>query len=1062
MSIYNEPNVITEIRLNKIVIVSVVAALLLGIIFFIFSNLAPSEKTFAAGVTRYAVASGNWNSTSIWSATSGGSSGASIPVEGDVVIIGESSTARSVTIPAGYKAACSTITIGSGSFATANSLSLSDATAELNVGGNLTINRSSGATTNALNVNAGKVSVGGILTMAGTNTTSTRIVKIYLSTGTLTVTGNLVVIAGTTTNNKIDMGGGAGTLSLGGSFNAQNCGFTKGTGTVVYIGTVAQTINFPTAGYYNLAIKNSNSAVATLSTAITSTLVSGNLSVGDGLTASSFATGNYAISLSNSKTLTVADGSTMNAGSSIIAFGTSATASINGVFQTANTAGFSGSTSTVIKSTNSPTISLGSNSNIQYTASSTQTITARTDYDNLSLTSGSKIIGSGTVTLSKDLVIETGASYLGSTNNPRLNIGGNFTNNGTFTQGSGLVTFIGSGTQIIGGTSPTTFDSLTINNTYVNSPQIALETNITINSALTLTDGIISLEDNNIVMASGSTLFGGSSSAFVYTGNTGVFKWMSCTANSTKFFPVGLNPLTAGYSPVALTFNSSHTTDNFSLRVDSVITTNGTKTGTAITANIVKAMWNITEDDSGGSNVDIKFQWSSTRELSVNRNKPCQLLHYRTSWERPSGQKENISGNTTATIIYYDYNGTFSPFGIEGDDGSVQLNFTGTPSISGTPGNVGAKYTWNNVGTAESVTIKAVIEIIGITGGASLETIDQSELGSNEAWQPIVNGSQTNGNCWGIEFRVRFYNASTNARLTLSSFKAQGIDIDGDASKVREYNTFDNPASYSVESNTTLTITSSPPHIIFKGPVSNVPDIDLTETKYIASCNYTNTDSLTIKLGGCCDGGNCATFSGTRLHSINFYDAVPFLSPLPVVMIYFNTEIKGEAAVLSWATASEINNSHFEVQRSGDAKSWTQIGRIEGNGNSSEIIKYDFTDDKPFQLNYYRLKQVDYDGKYEYSKTKVVDFASAKITIQAYPNPTSGELTLDITRTSVADGIQIEIMDIAGTIVKEMKFDPDGNQNFVTPVDISFCKKGLYIVRVTSGQKVQTYKITKL
>ncbi len=318
-------------------------------------------------------------------------------------------------------------------------------------------------------------------------------------------------------------------------------------------------------------------------------------------------------------------------------------------------------------------------------------------------------------------------------------------------------------------------------------------------------------------------------------------------------------------------------------------------------------------------------------------------------------------------------------------EAQIQLQFTGTPSRTGTAGAVGTKYTWNNVGTTGSTTIKAVIEIISKTGTASLEHIDQSDYGSNDAWQPIVNGSQSNGNCWAMEFRVRFYNASTNARLSLSSFKAQGIDIDGDNDKVREYNRFDKPASYSVESNTYLTTSYSSGNYTFKGPTSVVDGIDLTKTRYNVTCLYANTDSVNIVLGGCCDGGSCETFSGTRLHSINFYNAVNYEYPVPVDWIYFNTEKNLETAMVTWATATEVNNSHFEIYRSGDGQNWDKIGEVKGYGNSNSVIEYGFTDKQPLVINYYKLKQVDFDGKFEYTSVRIVDFKAGKITIQGYP-----------------------------------------------------------------------------
>ena len=98
--------------------------------------------------------------------------------------------------------------------------------------------------------------------------------------------------------------------------------------------------------------------------------------------------------------------------------------------------------------------------------------------------------------------------------------------------------------------------------------------------------------------------------------------------------------------------------------------------------------------------------------------------------------------------------------------------------------------------------------------------------------------------------------------------------------------------------------------------------------------------------------------------------------PLPVEMLYFNAKIDGTDAILEWATASELNNDRFEVERSLDGINYEYIGEVEGNGTTDLQVVYQFIDIAPRQgLNYYRLKQVDYDGAFEYSDVTFADFA---------------------------------------------------------------------------------------
>ncbi|MES2559110.1 MAG: T9SS type A sorting domain-containing protein [Bacteroidota bacterium] len=232
--------------------------------------------------------------------------------------------------------------------------------------------------------------------------------------------------------------------------------------TVNYSGAGNQTVTVGGAGvnYSNLII--SGSGTKTQSAAITSGNVTGNITVNAG----TFFTNNFNIGSPASRTITVAVGAILNTGTSVISYGvTTRQLTVNGTLQTENLNGLSGSTSTTVSTTNTPTITLNAGSVVEYTGAGGQVVTTGTTYRNLQLSSNSKTIASGTLTVAEDLTIGTGATYLGTTNNPVLNLAGNFINNGTFTAGSGLFTLNGA-TQTIGGTTtPATLGSLTVSST---------------------------------------------------------------------------------------------------------------------------------------------------------------------------------------------------------------------------------------------------------------------------------------------------------------------------------------------------------------------------------------------------------------------------------------------------------------------------------------------------------------------------------------------------------------------------------------------------------------------
>ena len=251
---------------------------------------------------------------------------------------------------------------------------------------------------------------------------------------------------------------------------------------------------------------------------------------------------------------------------------------------------------------------------------------------------------------------------------------GNFTNKGTFNQGNGKLTFQGKNKQTITSVAGY-FTDIKIENSSNSAPQVVIATDITVKKNMELKSGIVAVNDKNITIDSGATVTGGTKDAFIYTiGNTGVLKYKKCVANTTKFFPIGHTPSAIGYAPATISFNAGHTTDDYSINVDSVITVTGADTGTARTKRVVKSTWHVSETVAGGSNLNFKFQWDEKRSgKGLRTDKLAQLLHYTNGkWEKPIGKLSymvDMSGNGKGPfyVSYSGYTGGFSPFGTEGD-----------------------------------------------------------------------------------------------------------------------------------------------------------------------------------------------------------------------------------------------------------------------------------------------------------------------------------------------------------------------------------------------------------
>ncbi|HLP18853.1 MAG TPA: T9SS type A sorting domain-containing protein, partial [Chitinophagales bacterium] len=184
--------------------------------------------------------------------------------------------------------------------------------------------------------------------------------------------------------------------------------------------------------------------------------------------------------------------------------------------------------------------------------------------------------------------------------------------------------------------------------------------------------------------------------------------------------------------------------------------------------------------------------------------------------------------------------------------------------------------------------------------------------------------------------------------------------------------------------------------------------------------------------------------------------------PLPVEMIYLQADAVNNAFIrVTWATAIEINNDGFEVERSVDGQNWTQIGYVDGHDNSTVQNNYSFDDMNvsPNVVYYYRLRQVDNDGAFEYT-----DIVSARLTgeisfsvAEFVPNPTMAKTNLVITGTKEQD-ITVTFHNIVGQKVLEGHYGVNKGANRIE-FDLGQLASGTYTAIVSSANEVYTRKV---
>jgi hypothetical protein len=180
----------------------------------------------------------------------------------------------------------------------------------------------------------------------------------------------------------------------------------------------------------------------------------------------------------------------------------------------------------------------------------------------------------------------------------------------------------------------------------------------------------------------------------------------------------------------------------------------------------------------------------------------------------------------------------------------------------------------------------------------------------------------------------------------------------------------------------------------------------------------------------------------------------PDTSVLPVTLLYFTGSLVGDKVLLNWETASELNNDFFAVEKSLDGRTWSTIGIVKGNGTTTKPHKYSFVDVSPFiGDNYYRLRQVDFDGSFDYSRIIVInvgtDVARSGF-IGVYPNPTGGPVRASI--ASIADqNIFIRVMDVTGRQMMSKNANLGKGINNID-MDLSRLPGGAYIISFTDNK----------
>lgn len=250
-----------------------------------------------------------------------------------------------------------------------------------------------------------------------------------------------------------------------------------------------------------------------------------------------------------------------------------------------------------------------------------------------------------------------------------------------------------------------------------------------------------------------------------------------------------------------------------------------------------------------------------------------------------------------------------------------------------------------------------------------------------------------------------------------------------------------------------------------------------TESKVCVSGVTGCSGSYQVSLdnGANWEAGNCGTsavFGGLESGIVRVRcaaDSCPATSflgwasacALPVEFVGLNAKYVNDNINLYWQTETEVNSDFFEVQRSDDGISFETIGTIEAAGNASQRRTYYMVDENPLDgVNFYRIKEVDFDGKSQLSDVVMVNTESgAAIDITGmFPNPTNGIVRLDLLNNT-SNEVVVKVINLAGSkVMMETIVEEDV---FSVEMDITELPEGVYFVTANNGERTVTRKLIK-
>lgn len=397
----------------------------------------------------------------------------------------------------------------------------------------------------------------------------------------------------------------------------------------------------------------------------------------------------------------------------------------------------------------------------------------------------------------------------------------------------------------------------------------------------------------------------------------------------------------------------------------------------------------------------------------------------------------------------------------EAQSGGSNFVFDNPTLQSGDSLQAGAEYLFLNV----QANVDAVVRIDSLVNGASVNKIDDNSNGTGykDAFQPVVQSGGVIGASYAV-FTIRFYVHNTNTPYTVPVIFPTALDIDGSNSlkEFAEINVGMGGVMNYMPTTPDINVTQLSPGNFLGMNVSGVErnGIDTNSIANMFTGINTNVSYITIKYGTVTTNPS----SAARQYSLYMNNFSYPGSVLPVKLASFTATLNNNNADLRWTTASEINVSHFTIERSFNGNEFSEAGLVFAKGELSSKTDYSFSDNlagTSATVVYYRLRSADNDGKTEYSQTRMIRISRQKetgISILAFPNPVTSELRVTIPASWQNKMTVYEVYTISGQAAKRTQTTSSGQTE---TLNVSALAPGIYIVRVTCDGHTAQQRIVK-